>query len=290
MGYQPRIKSPKGAIRKYNKSPYERGKGKKRVHDHAGRPAPEEKQPLTEREISELTLRQLHTLGSQRFGSSPFSQHFDRWLNNVTAVLCEFELNPNIVVDDQFVEERSEALSAIKLRLDEIGQEEAAVNQEVRSLSDYRNRLEHINTKYLTMIGSIRDRKKSDLKNLYRTIDHLKKDQDKVIKMKTGFFHGISRKEREQKETEITQELSEKQREVELAILELNVERKQVREEWEQTREPVSDQIKYFQKRIDNLETDGSLEERWFACETLIDAVNAFLQRKAAQASDSSKN
>jgi hypothetical protein len=40
---------------------------------------------------------------------------------------------------------------------------------------------------------------------------------------------------------------------------------------------------RFFQKTIDAMETDGSLEERWFACEALADAVNTFLQRKAIQ-------
>ena len=49
-------------------------------------------------------------------------------------------------------------------------------------------------------------------------------------------------------------------------------------------REPVMGEIKKFRKIIQNLETDDSLEQRWFACEALIDAVNTFLQRKADQA------
>jgi hypothetical protein len=36
------------------------------------------------------------------------------------------------------------------------------------------------------------------------------------------------------------------------------------------------------------METDSSLEKRWFACEALIDAINSFLQRKAAQLSSGS--
>jgi hypothetical protein len=43
------------------------------------------------------------------------------------------------------------------------------------------------------------------------------------------------------------------------------------------------DEIKIFRRIIQKLETDDSLEERWFACEALIDSVNSFLQRKATQ-------
>ena len=43
------------------------------------------------------------------------------------------------------------------------------------------------------------------------------------------------------------------------------------------------EEIKKYQKHIDDLEEDGSLEERWFACEALSDAVNMFLQRKSVR-------
>jgi hypothetical protein len=104
-----------------------------------------------------------------------------------------------------------------------------------------------------------------------------------VIRMKTGFFRGVSRKDREQKEMEIVQELSDKQRELELVMLSFGAEQKELRAEYERKREPVMEQIKNFRKIMRNTETDDSLEERWFACEALIDAINTFLQRKAAQ-------
>ena len=88
MGYQPRMKSPKEYDSRIQKKPLrEKRKDRKRIHRHIGRPIMEEKHTATEREVSEVTLKRLHTLGIQKFGSSPFSEHFDRWLTNVTVVL-----------------------------------------------------------------------------------------------------------------------------------------------------------------------------------------------------------
>jgi hypothetical protein len=283
MGYQPRIKSPKGAIHEYKKPLREKRKDRKRIHRRIGRPIREEKHTATEREVSEGTLKRLHTLGSQRFGSSPFSEHFDRWLTNVGTVLSEFESHPNISVDDQFVRERSQTLSIIKMQLEDRRRKEASLDKEIRNLSDSRKRLEQINTEYVTMTRAIKARKNGEIKRLHSSIDRLKRDQDEVIRMKTGFFRGISRKDREQKEIEIAQELNDKQRELELVVLDFNAKQKELRDEYERRKEPVLEQIKKFQKIFQNLETDGSLEERWFACEALIDAVITFLQRKAIQ-------
>lgn len=282
MGYQPR-KSTKSRIHGFKKLLRETGKDRKRIRRRAGRSIEEEKHPTTEREISELTLKRLHTLGIQKFGSSPFSEHFDRWVQNVTAVLGEFESNPNIGVDDQFVKECAQTLSSIKLQLEGICRKEAALDQELNSLSDWKSRLKLINKEYATLTGAIKGQRNREIKRLYSIINGLKRDQDEVIRMKTGFFRGVSRKNREQKEIAITQEINDKQTELEVVMLDFTAKQKELQAEYDRKREPVLEEIKKFRRIIQNLETDGSLEERWFACEALIDAVNTFLQRKATQ-------
>lgn len=281
MGYQPRVKSPKGATPEYKKSLREKRKDRKRIPKRVGRLAEEKKHVATEREISEVTLKLLHTLGNQKFGSSPFSEHFDRWLTNVAAVLSEFETNPNMGIDDQFIRERSQALSTIKRQLENRQLREASLNQEIRNLSDSKSHLQKINTEYATAATVLRGRKDSEIRRLNGTIARLKKEQKRVIQMKTGFLHGISSKRREQREIKIAEEISDKQRELELALLDSKCKEKNLRSDYERRREPFLEEIITFQKRVEDLEEDGSLEERWFACEALIDAVNTFLQRKA---------
>jgi len=283
MGYQPKIKSPKGVIHEYKKPLHEKRKDRKHLRKNIGRPILEQKRTASEREVSEATLKRLHTLGIQKFGSSPFSEHFDRWIANVEAVLCEFKSNPNIGLDEQFVTECSQILSSIKHQLESISRKEASLDQELNKLSDWRSRLKQINKEYAALTGSTKGQRNREIKRLYSTIDHLKKDQDEVIRMKTGFFRGVSRKKREQKETVIMQELNDKQTELELVMLDFSIKQKELRAEYDKKREPILEEIKKFRRIIQIMETDGSLEERWFACEALIDAVNTFLQRKSTQ-------
>ncbi len=286
MGYQPRTKPQRGTIHEYKKPLHEKSKNKKSIRRRTGEPVQEEKQPATLREVSEGTLKRLHTLGSQKFGSFPFSEHFDRWLANVAVVLGEFESHPNIIVDDQYVRERTHALAAIKLQLEGRRRKEASINKELKNLSEQKAQLGGINTEYANINKKMNSQKSRELKHLYNEIERLKKDQDIVIKIKTGFFRGISKKEREQKEIEIAEQLSEKQRELELFMLHCNAAQKQLRDEYDRKREPVFKQINYFQKAVEDLETDGSLEQRWLACEAIIDALNNLLQRNAQLHSD----
>jgi len=268
-------------MHEYRKPLRERRKEKKRNRNSAA--VLEERHVVTEKEIAEGTLKRLHTLGSQKFASSPFSEHYDRWVATVEAVLAEFEAHPAIGVDDLFERECQEALDTIKRQLEQRRHREAAVEQELKNLAFHKSQLKQINTQYAVAANGISGAKNREIKRINKEIEELKEEQEKIIRMKTGFFHGISKKAREQKELAVAEQISDKQTQLELAMLNFNAKRKTLREEYDKKAEPVQEQIKKIQKTIREMEVDGSLEERWFACEALIDAVNGFLQRKAAQ-------
>ena len=140
-----------------------------------------------------------------------------------------------------------------------------------------------IKQEYDTKTSKIKGQKNSEIKRLYNNIDRLREELDNIVRMKAGLFRGISKKEREQKEIETIQELNTAQRELELAMLDFTEAKEKLRDEYETKRQPLIEQIRDFRKKIDNLETDGSREDRWFACEALVDSVNALLQRKTLQ-------
>jgi len=281
MGYQTRKKSPRDANHEYRKPLREKSKDRKRSLRRHGKIILETSKSITERELSEATLKRLHTLGSQKFGSSPFSEHFNRWLANVDAVLCEFEATMN--VDEQFAIERTQTLSSIKPQLEEKRRQEASIEQSLKDLANYRNHLKQINTDYRTVLCAIRGQKNVEIKRLNSVMNNLKKERNKIVQSKTSFFRGISKKDREQKEIALTEELNSKQTELELILLNFKDQQRRLQDEYEKKKEPILEQIKVFKKKIRDMETDGSLEERWFACEALIDAINNFLQRKATK-------
>jgi hypothetical protein len=279
MGYHPQNKSPRNSNRGY-KPPYGKDKDRKRKSESAGNSAPKEKHVASLKEISERTLQELRVLGNQKFGSSPFSEHFDRWLLDLTEVLSEFESNLNVNADGEFVKERSQILSAVKVELEQRRHTEASFDDAAKKLLISKNLLARINADYVAKMSEISGQKNSKIRRLYRNIDDLKKELDDVIRMKSGLFRGISKKNREQKETEKTQELIAAQRQLELAMLEFTEAKERLRDEYERNRQPVIEQLRDWQKKNEILESDGSREDRWFACDALVDAVNAFLQRK----------
>ena len=281
MGYQPRKKLSRDAIHEYRKSLQEKSKNRKRIRDSHGSLPAEKAQIFTEKEISEATLRRLHTLGSQKFGSSPFSEHFNRWLTNVSMVLDEFQTHPDIKVDKQFVTECTQTLSTIGSQLKERRRQETSLDQELKNLAYCRERLNQINSEYAAIASKIRGQKNRDIRRINSSINRLKEEQEEVIRIKTGLFRSVSKKEREQKEIVIVEELNNKQTELEIVILDFKNQQKILQDNYEKKKEPVLEQIYDLKKKIRHMDMDDSLEDRWFACEALIDSINSFLQRKA---------
>jgi hypothetical protein len=282
MGYRPRTRSPKKASWESKKAFQKKKYPNKRLDKHDAKQIWEEK-TVTLQQIFELTLKRLHTLGNQKFGSSPFCEHFDRWLLNVEAVLDEFETQSDVNVDDQFTKERDQVFTAIKLQLENRRQQEKSFEMQINDLSSAKNSLQQTKKEYLTKLLMLKRQKIVTVKRLNKELETLKKEQDQIVKMKTGFFRGISKKEREQREKSAMQRYSDKQQEMEITVLDFKEKQKQLREEYENKCTPLLEEVKIFQKCTKEMDTDNSLEERWFACEALNDVINNFFQRKTSK-------
>ena len=278
MGDQPQPKLPRAQRRGY-KPPYGRDRDRKHKSPAAD-VEPEAKHVASLKEVSDKTLKELGVLGIQKFGSSPFSEHFDRWLANIEEVLSEFELNPNVNADEEFLKERGQILSAVKVELEERRRKEALIDDAAKNLSTNRNLLERTNTEFAFKMKEIKTQKNREIKRLNTNISNLKEDLDRILRMKTGIFRGVSKKQREEREMATSQELDARQTELELAMLKFSESQKNLKEEYVAKKQPVAEQMRDWQKKIEVLETDLSREDRWFACEALMDAVNAFLERK----------
>ena len=283
MGYQPPVDKRKGRIRQYKQPSNQKIKTRKRLQRSAAQSIDSQPHVPTQQEITEDTLKRLHILGNQKFGTFPYSEHFDRWIASVETVLADFVSNPNMGVDDEFMEDCQRILGGVRNTLEQLRRKEATIDQEINSLSRQKSKLQQIDNEYANRMRTLRERKNLEIQRINREIEELKKEQEKIIKTKAGFFRRISKRERERREIAIVEELTQKQTQIELAMLDLKQAQKLLQDEFDKRKEPVLEEIRKLQKSIESLELDESLEERWFACEALIDAVNMFLLRKATR-------
>ena len=282
MGYRPQARSPRNAGRGHQTSRHEKAKARGQKHRFSGKYLLEEKHVSTSEEIAEKTLSRLRSLGSQTFAFSPFSEYFDDWLVNLRDVLIDFESSPTISADDQFVKERSQILSNVERELAERRHKEAAHEGAIISFTDDRSLLERIDEEYSTKTRETEERKNGETKRLSKNVQGLKEELDRIVQMKAGIFRSVSKKAKAQKEAEATQRLNAAQSELELAVQNFAAEQERLRNEYEKRKQPVIEQIGKLQKEVEDIEIDSSLEARRAACESLVNAVNALLQRKTS--------
>ncbi len=232
-------------------------------------------------EIVDRTVKRLNNLGSQVFAISPFSEHFDRWLADLSMVLSEFESSGIISVDDEFMKERSHVLSNVGLEFEKRRSEEASADETFKSLSANRILLEGIEKDHVAKMKDAERKNDVKIKRLSSNVDGLRQELDSIARMKTGIFRGVSKKTKARKEAEATEKLNLALNEVASAEQKFAAEQERLRDEYEKRKQPVVEQIRVMEKEVENQDIDGSLEARKAACETLINAVNGFVERKA---------
>jgi chromosome segregation ATPase len=280
MGYQSRVGSPRNSGRGRGISKHEKAKAGKHKHTSAAGYAPEENHVPTSEEATNRMLNTLHNLGNQRFALSPFSEHLDRWLANLRQAISEFESNPEMTADGQYVKERSQILSNVELDLTKRQQKETTAGEVFKILSDNRILLDQIEKDYANATEKIAERKDTEIKRLSSNIDDIKQELDRIAQIKTGIFRAVSKNGKAQKEAEATQRLNAAQNELTLATQRFTAEQEASKDEHERRKKPIAEQIQNAEKEIESQEIDDSLEARRVACEALINAVNSLLLRK----------
>ena len=280
MGYQSRNRSPGGSSRGYKVSRRKKTKVKVQKHQPRGVYAPEENHVRTSEEVLVGILNRLRSLGNQRFALSPFSGYFDPWLGTVRDAMVEFESIPTMSVDDQFLKERSQIISNVELELEERRREEASLDEISKSLSSNRVLLESLEEKHNVRTKETERQEANEIKRLSTSIEGVKEELNRIAQIKTGIFRRVSEKAKAQKEAEATQRLGSAKKELALAVQHFSAEKERLRKEYDEEKRPLTEQIRDLQKEVEKLEIDGSVEARRVACEALVDAMNAFVERK----------
>lgn len=282
MGYHQRVGSrDSGRERGMHRRQKTKAKEKAQKRASGGSYVSEEDYVPTSEELVDRTLKGLRNLGNQVFALSPFSDHFGRWLVDLRVVLSEFESSPTVSVDDQFLKERSQILSNVELELEKRRVEEVSCDKAIKSLSENRILLEQIEEECTARTKDIEGQKQVEVKRLSGNVDGLREELDRIARMKTGIFRGISKKTKARKETEATQRLNSAQEQLASVVRNFAAKRERLRDEYEKKKQPVIDQIRVEEKEVEDQDVDGSLETRRAACEVLVKAVNALVERKS---------
>jgi DNA repair exonuclease SbcCD ATPase subunit len=258
---------------------HEKGKRKGQKHRHGGKYLLEESEVPTFEEVLEKTLGRLSSLGGQTFAFSPFSPYYDDWLLSLKSVLSEFESNPAVNADETFVKERSQVIADVELKFAERREEEAVLEKATQRLAEQNNLLVQTDTEYAYAVQRLSSERKSEIKSLTRRVRDFEEELEEASQVKASVFSPFARREKSQKTAELTRKLDAAKSELDSAVKAFEVEQDKLRDEYEEKKQAVIEQVRGLEKKAGALETDGSVEDRRFACEELVNSVKTLLQR-----------
>jgi len=279
MSYRPQKSSHRNTRRGRRNLHHEKAKRKGQKHRSGGKYLLEESEAPTSEEAVEKTLGRLNSLGGQIFAFSPFSKYFDDWLLSLKSVLSEFESNPAVNVDEEFVKKRSKIIANVERKLSERRREEAVLEKATRRLVKQNNLLVQSDTEYAFATQKLASKRNREIKRLTRKVHDFEEELDETSQMKTG-INPFARRAKSNKMAELTQKLDSAKSEVESVVKAFEVEQEKLHDEYEKRKQTIIEQMQNLEKEGEGLDIDGSVEDRQVACEALVNAVKALLQRK----------
>jgi len=256
----------------------------------------EEQHVPTSEEVVERTLNSLRRLGTQKFAVAPFYDHFDRWLLSLRTVVSEFQSSPAVHVDEQFQKECSQVLSDIERALKDRRLKEASREEQIRSLSqklsETRSLLTQAERDYTAKVKEISGRREHAAKPIAASLGRLREELDRIVRMRTGFLRGISKKAKAEKAAEATQRLDSKKRELSNIERSFAAQEEKLRDEYKRQKKQILEQIAGHQKELTSLEADSEIDDaaniRGLACDALVNTINELLRRIETAPEDAS--
>ena len=280
MSYGSQSGSRRGTGRGRGKVHHEKAKRKGRKHRSGREYFLEGSESATFKEVVEKTLGRLSNLGSQTFAFSPFSPYYEDWLLSLKSVLSEFESNSAVNVDEEFVKERSQVIVDVELKLAERQREEAVLEKATRMLAKQNNLLVQTDTEHTRATQKLALERKREVKGLTRRVHDLEEELEETNQTKASVFSPFARRAKSQKVADVTRKLDAAKSELESVAKEFEVKQEKLHDDYEKKKQAVIAQTRSLENKVRGLETDGSVEDRRLACEELIAAVKAILQRK----------
>ena len=258
-----------------------------------------EEAPIDPTQVSSRILNALEHLGNQRFALPPFSEHFQRWIKDVEAILMEFETKLPEISDEAYRVSVQDHLSSLREVLSK--QVEAEKNssgetskilQELSACELELSKLEH---EYRTVTYEARKRHEKTLGKLRDEIDLLDKRRLKLLRKQPSIVERILHRSSEKLETSTSALQSKRaQFDHEGTLLQHNLD--ELRANYEVKRRRLRERQELLKAKLDEFNranSNDALEIRKAACQefglAVAQAVDRSSKRQITPGTDSNQ-
>jgi hypothetical protein len=277
MSFRPQSGARRSVHRQFSKSAHEK-KAKEKKQRASGRYAEEEVE-FSAKEVTEKAVGGLSRLGNQIFALSPFSHYFDDWLVTLRQAVSEFESSPAIIVDEQFVKDRSQIFLDVESALAEKRVQESNLTGDAKELADNNHLLVETDKEYAEKTRELSFRRNAGVQRLSTEIRELEDDVASQEEIKISFFKPMARRKAAETLAKTRQELKAAKNELEVALQSFTAEQEKLHDIYEKKKQEITARVDSLHNELEKLEVDTSVEPRKVACNALVAAINSLVQR-----------
>ena len=226
-------------------------------------------------QVRSATLNALEHLGNQRFALPPFSEHFQRWIENIATLLIDFETKLPEAVNQQYRENIDKTITDLKVALKERIDTETAISNRLsdvqRQIAKYENELAKLDQTYKTQNHEVRKRHEQSFEKLRAEINTLDEERLRILRTKPSLLQKLFRRSGDNLE-EKTNVLHSKKNAFEDRKQLLKQDLKTHRLKYENERRQINEKLFAERAQLEESECnklDDALEIRKTACEEL---------------------
>ena len=235
----------------------------------------EESNPVDLNQIRSVTMNSLEHLGNQRFALPPYSEHFQRWMKDVAALLSDFETRLPEPVDQQLKGTMEKTLSEIENALKERTAIETDVSGRLsetqRQIASHESALQTLENDYKIARHQARRRQEQSFARLRGEVEALEQERSRRLRARPRFFLRIFHRSEANPEQK-SDSLREKKAELANSKKELARELEKQRRQYETKRRQIIERLSILRAGLEKSKEsklDDALDTRKAACEQL---------------------
>ncbi len=270
MGFQPRARS-----RRFGRPVAKKKPARDRRDELGASTLYVEHDHIDASHVCSATLNALEHLGNQRFVLPPFSEHFQRWMENIATILFDFETKLPEAVNQQYRENIDRTITNLKVALKERTDAETTISNRQsdvqRQIAKYENELAKLDQDYKTRNHEVRRHHEQSFEKLRAEINTLDEERLRILHTKPSLLKKLFRRSDDNLEKK-TNVLKSKKHAFDDRKQLLKQDLETHRLKYENERKQITEKLHAQQAQLEeskDSKLDDALEIRKTACEEL---------------------